>query len=197
MVAPGHGKNRRVAAAALAVSAAMLGLAYASVPLYRMFCQATGLGGTTQRAEQAPAPLNGGAAADMTVRFDANVSASLKWNFHPVQPLLTVKIGEQAMAHYRATNSTGRTLTGSAIFNVTPESAGAYFNKIECFCFTEQTLKPGETVDLPVVFFVDPDILNDPDTRSISEITLSYTFYPVDKPRTLSAAPAAAASIAN
>ena len=194
MVTPDRAKNRRVAAMALGVSFAMLGLAFASVPLYRLFCQATGFGGTTQRAAQAPSKAAGHL---LTVRFDANVSASLGWNFHAVQPLLKVKTGEQQMAHYRATNLTDRTLTGSAIFNVTPESAGAFFNKIQCFCFTEQTLKPGESIDMPVVFFIDPDIADDLDTTSITEITLSYTFYPVDQPKKLSAAPAAAAAIAN
>ena len=194
MVTPDHARNRRVAAVALGGSLAMLGLAYASVPLYRMFCQATGFGGTTQRAEQAPAEATG---HPLTVRFDANVSAGLGWNFHAVQPLMAVRAGEQMMAHYRATNLTDRPLTGSAVFNVTPESAGAYFNKIQCFCFTEQRLEPGESIDLPVVFFVDPDIAGDPDTRSITEITLSYTVYPVDQPDKLSAAKAAAAAIAN
>ena len=194
MVTPDRARNRHVAAIAVGVSFAMLGLAYASVPLYRKFCQVTGFGGTTQRAEQAPAKTTG---HQVTVRFDANVSAGLGWNFHAVQPLMAVRAGEQQMAHYRATNLTGRPLTGSAVFNVTPESAGAYFNKIQCFCFTEQRLGPGESIDMPVVFFVDPDIAEDPDTKSITEITLSYTFYPVDQPTKLSAAPAAAAAIAN
>ena len=162
----------------------MVGLAYASVPLYSMFCKATGFGGTTQRADAAPET-----ATDkfITIRFDANTAGSLGWNFHPVQSVMKVKIGEQNMAHYSATNTADKVLTGSAIFNVTPAEAGAYFNKIQCFCFTEQTLKPGETADLPVDFFVDPAILDDPDSKSISEITLSYTFFPVDKPDAVSA----------
>ena len=183
-VIPNARKNLRVAAAAASVAVAMVGLAYASVPLYSMFCEVTGFGGTTRRADVAPET-----ATDkfITIRFDANTAGSLGWNFHPVQSVMKVKIGEQNMAHYSATNTTGKVLTGSAIFNVTPSEAGAYFNKIQCFCFTEQTLKPGESADLPVDFFVDPAILDDPDSKSISEITLSYTFFPVDKPDAVSA----------
>jgi cytochrome c oxidase assembly protein subunit 11 len=194
MATPGDRKNLRVAAMALGVSFSMLGLAYASVPLYKLFCQVTGFGGTTQRADAAP-----GAAGtkSVAVRFDANISSGLDWTFHAEQRLMTVKVGEQNMAHYRAVNTSGKTLTGSAVFNVTPVSAGIYFNKIQCFCFTEQTLKPGESVDMPVVFFVDPDMLNDADAKHIKEITLSYTFYPVDKPKTVSEAPAASGTKAN
>ncbi|HEX7108430.1 MAG TPA: cytochrome c oxidase assembly protein [Aestuariivirga sp.] len=183
-VIPNARKNLRVAAAAASVVVAMVGLAYASVPLYSIFCEVTGFGGTTRRADVAPET-----ATDkfITIRFDANTAGSLGWNFHPVQSVMKVKIGEQNMAHYSATNTTGKVLTGSAIFNVTPSEAGAYFNKIQCFCFTEQTLKPGESADLPVDFFVDPAILDDPDSKSISEITLSYTFFPVDKPDAVSA----------
>ena len=194
MTTPNPRQNFRVAGLALGVSLAMLGLAYASVPLYRLFCQTTGFGGTTQRADKAPDQT---AEATVTVRFDANTSGNLDWTFNPVQTAMTVKVGEQAMAHYRAINRSGRTLTGSAIFNVTPDSVGAYFNKIQCFCFTEQTLKAGESVDLPVVFFVDPDMLDDSDAKAIKEITLSYTFYPVDKPRTVSEASSASVQIAN
>ena len=187
MITPGDGKNRRVAAIASGAALAMLGLAYASVPLYALFCQATGFGGTTQRADAAPEQ-----ASDQTIsiRFDANTAGSLGWTFHAEQVTMLVKVGEQNMAHYRATNISDQELTGTAVFNVTPVSAGAYFNKIQCFCFTEQKLAAGETVDLPVVFFVDPAFLDDPDTRSIREITLSYTFYPVDKPKTVSQAKA-------
>ena len=194
MAAPAFNNNRRVAVLATGVAAAMLGLAYASVPLYRMFCQATGFGGTTQRAEAPPAETSG---KTVSVRFDANTSGSLGWSFHPVATSMTVKLGEQNMAHYRAVNTSGRTITGTAVFNVTPESAGIYFNKIQCFCFTEQTLKPGESIDMPVVFFVDPDITDDPDAANITEITLSYTMYPVDKPKSVSGAPAATGTITN
>ena len=169
-------KNRRVSVIAGAVALGMVGAAYAAVPLYAMFCQATGFGGTTQRSMQAPAKV---ADATVNVRFDANSSSELGWNFHPVQNVVTLKLGEQALAHYEAINQSSRTITGTAVFNVSPPEAGQYFNKIQCFCFTEQTLKPGERADLPVVFFVDPAMLNDPDAKSISEITLSYTFYPV------------------
>ena len=183
-VIPNARKNRRVATIFGVVFVAMLGLAYASVPLYSMFCKATGFGGTTQRAEVAPKT-----ATDkfITVRFDANTAGSLGWNFHPVQSVMKVKVGEQNMAHYSATNTTGQVTTGSAVYNVSPPEAGAFFDKIQCFCFTKQTLKAGESVDLPVVFFVDPAILDDPDAKAISEITLSYTFFPADKPKAVSA----------
>lgn len=183
-VIPNARKNLRVAAIAGSAAFGMVGLAYASVPLYRLFCQVTGFNGTTQRADAAPET-----ATDkfITVRFDANTAGSLGWKFNPVQSVMKVRIGEQNLAHYSATNTTGKVLTGSAIYNVTPNEAGAYFNKIQCFCFTQQTLKPGESADFPVDFFVDPAILDDPDSRSISEITLSYTFFPVDKPDAVSA----------
>ena len=167
----------------------------ASVPLYRLFCQVTGFGGTTQRAETAPQQV---LDKTVSVRFDANTSGKLEWTFHPVQPSVKVKFGEQSMAYYEAVNHSDKTLTGSAVFNVTPTQAGAYFNKIQCFCFTEQTLKPGEKIEMPVTFFVDPDMLNDPDAAGIDEITLSYTFYPVDKPKAVTEAKTVApASIAN
>ena len=194
MVTPDPRKNRRVAIASGLVATAMVGLAYASVPLYKLFCQSTGFGGTVQRAEQAPAQST---EKTIKIRFDANTAGSLGWNFHPVQLEMTVKLGEQNMAHYSAENTSGRVLTGSAVFNVTPESAGAFFDKIQCFCFTEQTLQPGESVDLPVVFFVDPAVLDDADAKSIDTITLSYTFYPVDKPKSVSQAIRPAATQAN
>jgi len=181
-------RNRRVALAAGSVAVAMVGLAYASVPLYRLFCQVTGFGGTTQRADVAP-----GAIGDRTIniRFDANTAASLPWSFHPEQLEITVKLGEQNLAFYRATNKSERETTGTAVFNVTPTEVGAYFSKIQCFCFNEQKLKPGESMDMPVVFFVDPKIADDPDTRSVSTITLSYTFYPADDGTTVSSAASA------
>jgi cytochrome c oxidase assembly protein subunit 11 len=188
-------RNARVVLMSAATVAAMIGLTYASVPLYRLFCQATGFGGTTQRAEAAPRDV---LEKSVSVRFDANTSGKLEWAFHPVQPALRVKFGEQAMAYYEAVNRSGETLTGSAVFNVTPPQAGAYFNKIQCFCFTEQTLKPGEKIEMPVTFFVDPDMLKDPDAAGIDEITLSYTFYPVDKPKAVTEATTRApASVAN
>jgi cytochrome c oxidase assembly protein subunit 11 len=158
----------------------MLGLAFASVPLYRAFCQVTGFGGTTQKAEAAP----GAVAGQIGVRFDANIDPALPWKFEPVQETVRIHPGARTTIYYEATNYTARSTTGQAIFNVTPEIAGKYFSKIECFCFTEQTLKPGETVKMPVIFFVDPKLRDDPDTKHIDEITLSYTFYPVENPET-------------
>jgi cytochrome c oxidase assembly protein subunit 11 len=192
---PNPAKNLRVALLAASVAAGMVGLSYAAVPLYQLFCQVTGFGGTTQRADAAPQQ-----AADQTIRiqFDANTSSNLDWAFHPVQESVTVKIGEQNLAFYKATNTSDKPLTGTAVFNVTPVQAGAYFNKIQCFCFTEQLLEPGQSIDMPVSFFVDPELLNDPDAAGIKEITLSYTFYPVDKPKAVSEAPqAASGSVAN
>jgi cytochrome c oxidase assembly protein subunit 11 len=158
--------------------AGMLALAFASVPLYRAFCQLTGFDGTPLRAEKAP----GAVAGQIGVRFDANINADLPWKFEPVQETVRIAPGARTQILYRATNLTARTTTGQAVFNVSPEIAGPYFSKIECFCFTEQTLKPGQSVDMPVVFFVDPKIRDDENTRNIDEITLSYTFYPVEKP---------------
>jgi cytochrome c oxidase assembly protein subunit 11 len=168
-------KNKRVAFMATGLVMAMLGLAYASVPLYRLFCQVTGFGGTTQVAEASSTTAT---TQDISIRFDANVSTDMGWTFHPKQTTMTVKIGEPTMAYYTATNASSKTITGTAMFNVTPAEAGIFFNKIECFCFTEQTLKPGETVDMPVQFFVDAALLADADTKNIREITLSYSFYP-------------------
>lgn len=171
-------KNRRVAMVAATIAIGMTGLAFASVPLYRLFCQVTGLGGTTQRAEAAPASATG---KTITVRFDSNTSPDLPWRFTAAQTVMKVKIGEQMLAHYRAVNTSNAETTGSATFNVTPEIAGAYFNKLQCFCFSEQTLKAGAEIDMPVVFYIDPAIMDDPDARGIPEITLSYTFYPKQK----------------
>jgi cytochrome c oxidase assembly protein subunit 11 len=170
-------RNGRTAALAALLVLAMVGLAYASVPLYRLFCQATGFDGTTMRAAAAPGPVAG---KEVAVRFDANVSLTLPWRFAPEKAREIVTIGEREMAFFTAKNLSARPITGTATFNVSPPQAGKYFSKIQCFCFTEQTLKPGEEVRMPVVFFVDPKMLDDPDTKPISEITLSYTFYPVD-----------------
>jgi cytochrome c oxidase assembly protein subunit 11 len=169
-------RNRRVALFAALFVAAMVGLAFASAPLYRLFCEATGFDGTTGRALKAP----GAVAGQIGVRFDANVAPTLAWRFEPEQERVSVKPGAKTQIFYDATNLTARTITGQAVFNVTPVQAGKYFSKIACFCFTEQTLKPGEKVRMPVVFFVDPKLRTDPDTRDIDEITLSYTFYPVE-----------------
>ncbi|HVF94475.1 MAG TPA: cytochrome c oxidase assembly protein [Sphingomonas sp.] len=160
----------------------MGGLAFASVPLYRMFCEATGFNGTTQRALAAPGAVDGRIRVD----FDANVAKKLPWRFSPESPSETIDIGARDMAFFTATNTSDKPVTGTATFNVTPATAGKYFTKIQCFCFTEQTLKPGETVRMPVIFFVDPKILKDPDAASIDTITLSYTFYPVDSAKAAS-----------
>ena len=169
-------KNGRTAALMGLIVAAMLGLAFASAPLYKMFCDITGFAGTPQRADKAP----GAVAGQIGVRFDANVHPGLPWRFEPKQTTVRIKPGAQTQIFYRATNQSARPWTGQAVFNVSPDQVGKYFKKIECFCFTEQTLKPGQSVDMPVLFFVDPKLKEDPDTKHIDEITLSYTFYPVE-----------------
>ena len=172
-------RNKRVGTIMLVVALAMVGLGFASSPLYSLFCQATGFGGTTQKALGAEAP---GAVVGkiINVRFDANVMPSVPWEFAPEQRVERVAVGAREMAFFNAKNVGDHTMTGTAAFNVTPEQAGKYFTKIQCFCFTQQTLKPGETIRMPVVFYVDPKLVDDPDTNDISEITLSYTFFPVD-----------------
>jgi cytochrome c oxidase assembly protein subunit 11 len=169
-------RNKRVGLIALGVVAAMVGLAYASVPLYQLFCQVTGYGGTTQVATDAP---KGVIDRTMTVRFDSTVANDLSWKVTPAASI-TDNIGRVDTVNYVATNLSDKPITGQAIFNVTPEEAGIYFNKIECFCFTEQTLQPGETVDMPIVFFVDPELDDNQELDTIREITLSYTFYASD-----------------
>ncbi|GHD05947.1 cytochrome c oxidase assembly protein [Tianweitania populi] len=175
-VDPKRRANIRVAVGCATFFAAMIGAAYASVPLYEMFCQATGYGGTTQRVDQYSDTI---LDRKITVRFDANVSGGLPWTFQPDQRDVTIKIGETTQIGYTATNPFSTPTAGKATFNVTPELAGAYFNKVECFCFTDTTLKPGEALDMPVVFFVDPAIVDDPDIKDIRTITLSYTFFPL------------------
>jgi cytochrome c oxidase assembly protein subunit 11 len=175
-------RNSRTAALMALLVVAMVGLAYASVPLYRIFCQVTGFGGTTMRAAESSVP--GAVGRMISVRFDANVSPALGWRFRPVDTHRRIAIGARNIALFEARNLSDRPVVGTATFNVTPSQAGQYFTKVQCFCFTEQRLAPGQEVRMPVVFFVDPAILDDPDARDISEITLSYTFYPVDQPRT-------------
>jgi cytochrome c oxidase assembly protein subunit 11 len=167
-------------AAGLAVS--MVGVGFAAVPLYRLFCQVTGFGGTTMRVDAAQAATVQVSNKTIVVRFDANQREGLPWEFKPERPTDTVSIGAKDMSIYIAKNLSNEPVTGTATFNVTPALAGQYFNKIQCFCFTEQTLKPGEQVRMPVLFYVDPKIMTDPETKDIEEITLSYTFYPVEKP---------------
>lgn len=175
-------RNGRTAGLAALLVLAMVGLAFASVPLYRLFCQVTGLGGTVQRVEGETAP--GAIGKIISVRFDANTNSALPWAFAPERHTERVAVGAREMAFYTAKNLSDRPVTGTATFNVTPTQAGQYFSKIQCFCFTEQTLKPGEEMRMPVIFYVDPKILQDPDASKISEITLSYTFYPVDEQKT-------------
>jgi cytochrome c oxidase assembly protein subunit 11 len=175
-------KNRNVGLVALAVAAAMLGLGYAAVPLYRLFCQVTGFGGTTQVATEAQAANAASRAASagaptISIRFDANVDRTLPWSFRPRQVTDTVQIGQRDMAIFEARNDGLRPITGTASFNVEPEQAGKYFNKIQCFCFTEQTLRPGQQVTMPVLYFVDPAALDDPNMKGVEQITLSYTFH--------------------
>ncbi len=178
-------KNMRVVAICASVVVGMIGVSYAAVPLYQLFCQVTGYGGTTQRVEQ-----YSDAVLDRTirVRFDANVSNALGWQFKPVQREVELKIGETTQISYLATNTGKDATSGQATFNVTPQAAGAYFNKVECFCFTETQLQPGESLDMPVVFFVDPDIVNAPETMNINTITLSYTFFPLETDKPVAAA---------
>lgn len=167
-------KNGRLVLALVGVVAGMTGLTFASVPLYKVFCKATGFGGTTQTAETAPDKIS---AKQIWVRFNADVSPDLAWSFEPEQREVHVHFGEQTLVSYRATNHSDHAITGTATYNVTPDSAGLYFDKIQCFCFTEQTLQPGETAELPVTFFVDPAMLKDRNARDIPAITLSYTFF--------------------
>jgi cytochrome c oxidase assembly protein subunit 11 len=170
--------NRKVVASCIAALAVMTGVTAASPTLYKIFCQVTGYGGTTQRAI---APSTQILDRTISVRFDANVSPHLAWKFEPVQATLDVKLGENALAFFRATNLSDKPLTGTAAFNVAPDTMGLYFNKIECFCFKEQTLQPGQSVEMPVTFFVDPKMLEDRDTLGLGNVTLSYVFYPVNK----------------
>jgi cytochrome c oxidase assembly protein subunit 11 len=175
-----------VALSLVGLVAAMLGLSFAAVPLYRMFCQVTGYGGVPQQAAKSP-----GEVLDRTVRirFDANVARGLPWTFAPVERVIEVKIGETALAFFKASNTSDAPVTGTAIFNVAPELAGRYFTKIECFCFKEQTLAAGASIEMPVTFFVDPKFVEDEDTKNIAEITLSYTFYPTGKAAGIATAP--------
>lgn len=172
-------RSRRFTAVALfAVVAGMTGLAFASVPLYRLFCQATGYGGTPRIAQGTDAPAGeAGENRQVTVAFDANVNPALPWRFKPEQRQLRVTLGKDTLAVFRAENRSDAPLTGTATFNITPDKAAQYFVKVQCFCFTEQHLAPHAAADLPVSFYVDPAIADDPDTKDVSTITLSYTFY--------------------
>ncbi len=176
--------NGIIVGACVAFVVGMVGMSYAAVPLYQIFCQVTGYGGTVRQVEQASDVI-----LDKTIkiRFDANVAGGLPWDFKPDQREVEIRIGETKQIGYHSKNIVGSETTGQATFNVTPQAAGAYFNKVECFCFTEQTLAPGEEAEMPVVFFVDPDIVNEEETKNINTITLSYTFYPHEKTENIAA----------
>ena len=180
--APLENRNSRTALYALLGALFMLGMGYAAVPLYDLFCRVTGFGGTTQRASEsdaniaAQAALSAGAKA-ISVRFDASTARDVPWTFQPVQSTDTVQIGQRDMAFYTARNNSNVPITGTATFNVEPEQTGRYFNKIQCFCFTEQVLKPGQEVRMPVLYYVDPKALDDPNMDDVEQITLSYTFH--------------------
>jgi cytochrome c oxidase assembly protein subunit 11 len=173
-------RDATVAAICGFVVVLMVGAAYAAVPFYNWFCRATGFNGTTQVATATPtgAPLE----RKVAVRFDSNVAGGLPWKFEPEQTEIEVRIGEVKTVFYKVTNQSARTTTGQAAYNVAPLTVGAYFEKINCFCFTEQTMAPGETRDMPVVFYVDPSIVKDSENDTLNTITLSYTFYPVREP---------------
>jgi len=178
-LSPQSGQKARIRLTALiaaGVVVGMVGMAYAAVPLYQIFCQVTGYGGTTQVAAEGPEEIG---ERVITVRFNADTARDVRWNFRPQQRAITLRVGEHALALYEASNPTDQRIVGSATFNVTPAKAGIYFNKIECFCFTEQALAPGQRVDMPVSFFVDPDIADDPNLDDVKTITLSYTFFEV------------------
>jgi len=169
-----QGAKNIVALSLVGLVAAMVGLSFAAVPLYRIFCQATGYNGTPLRADRGADQV---LDRVITVRFDANVDKHLNWNFVPVQKKMDVKVGETALAFFKATNNSDHPIVRSAIFNVSPGQIAPYFNKIQCFCFTKQTLAPGASKEMPVTFFVDPKMVDDDETKNLTEVTLSYTFY--------------------
>ena len=175
-------RNRRVMLLAFLAALAMLGLGYAAVPLYNLFCSVTGFGGTTQRATEGEAAIaeelgRSAGGKTFTIRFDGNLARGMPWEFRAVQTTDVVSIGQRDMATYIARNNSDVPITGTATFNVEPEQAGVYFNKIQCFCFTEQTLQPGQEVRMPVLYYVDPAALDDPNMEGVEQITLSYTFH--------------------
>ena len=169
--------NRVIALSAAVVAVLMVGASFAAVPLYRIFCQVTGFAGTTRVAQQSAVDALKQGSRVITVSMIGNVNAKLPWTFAPVTSKVTLRVGQTALAFFRATNNSSEEITGVATFNVTPNKAGPYFNKVACFCFTEQTLKPGETVDMPVSFYVDPEIVKDRNLDEVTDIALSYTFF--------------------
>ena len=188
---PKRDRKGLIALSLAGLVAGMLGLSFAAVPLYRMFCQVTGYGGVPQVAAVAPDRV---LHRTITIRFDANVDRALPWTFAPEQRVMDVRVGESALAFFNARNNTDKPVAGTAGFNVAPEIAGRYFTKVECFCFKQQTLAAGQSIEMPVTFFVDPEIVEDESTKNISEITLSYTFYRSDDPSGIAAAPRGVAS---
>jgi cytochrome c oxidase assembly protein subunit 11 len=172
----------RTAALAASLALAMVGLGFAAVPLYDLFCRVTGFGGTTMRvSETEAAAVQVSSSRTISVRFDSNVARELPWSFRPERARETLSVGARDMMIFIAKNESSQPVTATASFNVTPSQAGPYFSKVQCFCFTEQRLEPGQQIRMPVVYFIDPKILDDPDARDVEEITLSYTFYPVDE----------------
>ncbi|MEQ1539947.1 MAG: cytochrome c oxidase assembly protein [Sphingorhabdus sp.] len=176
--------NTRTGFMAAAIALSMVGVGFAAVPIYRIFCQVTGFGGTTMRVSEAQAATVEAVSKTIVVRFDAN-QRGLPWEFKPERPTDTVSIGARDMSIFVAKNLSNAPMVGTATFNVTPAQAGKYFNKIQCFCFTEQRLEAGQEIRMPVLYYVDPKIMTDPETKDIEEITLSYTFYPVETPNTV------------
>lgn len=172
-----NNKNRKTAIVLFSIVGGMVGLAFASVPLYQLFCQVTGFGGTTRVGEAPVKTVGQKQGRIITVRFDANVNSALPWQFKPLQKEIKVRVGDEVLAHYTAKNIGSDAVVGNATFNVTPFKAGPYFNKVECFCFSEQLLKPNEEIPMPVSFFVDPEIFDNPKTKDVHTITLSYTFF--------------------
>jgi cytochrome c oxidase assembly protein subunit 11 len=171
-------RNKRVAVALTALVALMIGAAFAAVPLYRLFCQVTGFDGTTQRADSGARQV---LDREVTVRFDTNVRG-LPWRFSAEQVAQTARIGETKMAFFKVTNTSDRPLTGTAMYNVVPEVTGGYFTKLQCFCFEQQTIAAGATIEFPVLYFIDPEMVRDVEAKGVQEITLSYTFFPADAP---------------
>lgn len=170
--------KRRTALISAVVVFGMTGAAFAAVPLYKRFCQLTGFDGTVRKAEAAPTQV---LDRKLLIRFDANVRG-VPWDFAPDQPTQTLQIGKTGLAFFHVKNNSDKPITGHAAYNVVPESAAKYFQKLQCFCFTDQTLQPGQSMDFPVVYFVDPKYVSDPDTKDYGDVTLSYTFFPVGAP---------------
>jgi len=184
-------RDKHIVIACVLVVGGMVGMAYAAVPLYDLFCRVTGYGGTTQAsAEYSDIVLD----RVVTVRFDANTAVGLPWRFTPEQASVDIHVGADGLAFYTAENRSDRPLVGTATYNVTPQKAGAYFAKVECFCFTEQVLMPGEAIDMPVTFFIDPAMADDPHMDDVTTITLSYTFFEKTNP-TISTANAGARAV--